>query len=171
MDTMWWTKGPSSEEMTRTRAVLGFDDVKVLACGRGEGTTVIAVTEGLVVLADDMDSAVAWHEIVHGGWNGDTSTLTWDFLDGAGASVVLERPGKIPEVFRARVTESIAATRSVPVRGGDVLIAGRIPAGHLADAEDSITWTAMARESADLNDPETRQKVLEATDALKKEWG
>lgn len=168
---MWWTKGPSSEEMTRARAVLGFDDVKVITCGRGENVTVIAVTEGLVVLTDETDSAVAWHEIVHGGWNGNTSTLTWDFLDGSGASVMLQKPGKIPEVFKARVTESIAATRSVPVHGGDVLIAGRIPAGHLADPERSITWTAMARESADLNDPETRQKVVEATDALKKEWG
>ena len=83
---------------------------------------------------------------------------------------MLEKPGKIPEVFRARVTESIAATRTVPVRGGDVLIAGRVPAGHLAVPEGAITWTAMARESADLDDPETRQKVLEATDALKKEW-
>ena len=83
---------------------------------------------------------------------------------------MLEKPGKIPEMFRARVTESIAATRTVPVRGGDVLIAGRVPAGHLAAPEGAITWTAMARESADLDDPETRQKVLEATDALKKEW-
>ena len=99
---MWRTNGPSSEEMTRVRAVLGFDDVKVLACGRGARATVIAVTEGLVILTDETDSAVAWHEIVHGGWNGDTATLTWDFLDGSGASAVLEKPGKIPEMFRAR---------------------------------------------------------------------
>ncbi|WCC80706.1 hypothetical protein O6R08_04285 [Cutibacterium equinum] len=170
MGVMWWTRGPSREEMTRVRAVLGFDDVMVLASGKGEEATVIAVTEGLVVLTEETDSAVAWHEIVHGGWNGDTSTLTWDFLDGSGAHVVLEKPGKIPEVFRARVTESIAATRTVPVRGGDVLIAGRIPAGHLGDPQGAITWTAMARGSADLNDPETRQTVLEATEALKKEW-
>ena len=46
---MWWTKGPSADEMTRLRAVLGFNDVKVLAHGRGDGAIVIAVTEGLVV--------------------------------------------------------------------------------------------------------------------------
>lgn len=156
--------------MTRVRAVLGFNDVKVLAYGRGEEATVIAVTEGLVVLTDETDLAVAWHEIVHGGWNGETSTLSWDFLDGSGASVKLSSPCKIPEVFRSKVTESIVATKTVPVRGGDVLIAGRVPAGHLADADGAITWTAMARESADLNDPETRQTVVKTTDSLKKEW-
>ncbi|MSS45687.1 hypothetical protein FYJ43_06460 [Cutibacterium sp. WCA-380-WT-3A] len=166
---MWWTKGPSADEMARLRAVLGFDDVKVLASGRGDGVTAIAVIEGLVVLTDDADSAVAWHEIVRGKWNGNTETLSWEFLDGSGTSVVLNKPGKIPEVFRAKITESIAATRTVPVRGGSILIAGRIPAGHLADG--SITWTALARESADLNDPETRQVIMETTSSLKKEWG
>ena len=134
---MWWTKGPSADEMARLRAVLGFNDVKVLAHGRGDGAIVIAVTEGLVVLTD----------------------------------VVLSKPGKIPEVFRAKITESIAATRTVPVHGGNVLIAGRIPAGRLADADGAIAWTAVARDSADLNDPETRQAVMEATDSLKNEWG
>ena len=107
--------------MTRVRAILGFNDVKVLAYGRGEEATVIAVTEGLVVLTDETDLAVAWHEIVHGGWNGETSTLSWDFLDGSGASVKLSSPGKIPEVFRSKVTESIVATKTVPVRGGDAV--------------------------------------------------
>lgn len=168
---MWWMKGPSADEMARLRAVLGFNDVKVLAHGWGDGAIVIAVTEGLVVLTDEVDSAVAWHEIVRGRWNGETSTLSWEFLDGSGASVVLSKPGKIPEVFRAKITESIAATRTVPVHGGNVLIAGRIPAGCLAYADGAITWTAVARDSADFNDPETRQAVMEATDSLKNEWG
>ncbi|MDU2316586.1 MAG: hypothetical protein E7D76_07320, partial [Cutibacterium acnes] len=60
---------------------------------------------------------------------------------------------------------------TVPVHGGNVLIAGRIPAGRLADADGAIAWTAVARDSADLNDPETRQAVMEATDSLKNEWG
>ena len=101
---MWWTKGPSADEMARLRAVLGFNDVKVLAHGRGDGAIVIAVTEGLVVLTDEVDSAVAWHEIVRGRWNGEASTLSWEFLDGSSASVVLSKPGKIPEVFRAKIT-------------------------------------------------------------------
>ena len=63
-------KGPSADEMARLRAVLGFNDVKVLAHGWGDGAIVIAVTEGLVVLTDEVDSAVAWHEIVRGMWNG-----------------------------------------------------------------------------------------------------
>lgn len=62
MEGMWWTKGPSADEMARLRAVLGFNDVKVLAHGRGDGAIVIAVTEGLVVLTDEVDSAVAWPE-------------------------------------------------------------------------------------------------------------
>ena len=168
---MWWTKGPSADEMARLRAVLGFNDAKVLDYGRGDGVIAIAVTEGLVVLTDQTDSAVAWHEIVLGRWDGETSTLRWEFLDGSGASAVLSKPGKIPDVFRARITESIAATKTVPVCGGNVLIAGRIPAGHLAKADGAITWTVVARESADLNDPDTRQAVVEATDSLKKEWG
>ena len=57
------------------------------------------------------------------------------------------------------------------MHGGIVLIAGRIPAGRLADVDGAITWTAVARDSADLNDPETRQAVMEATDSLKNEWG
>ncbi|MDU2316017.1 MAG: hypothetical protein E7D76_04345, partial [Cutibacterium acnes] len=92
MEGMWWTKGPSADEMARLRAVLGFNDVKVLAHGRGDGAIVIAVTEGLVVLTDEVDSAVAWHEIVRGRWNGEASTLSWEFLDGSSASVVLSKP-------------------------------------------------------------------------------
>lgn len=172
MDRMRWTKRLDDDEWVRVRVVLGFDDPTELARARGAGVVAVAVAEGLVVLTEEGDSAVAWHEIVRGGWDSGTGRLRWEFLDGSGGSVVLDRPGKLPEVFRARVNESIAATRTIPVPGGDVLIAGRVPAGRLAadDSQPNIIWTAVARGSADLTDPETSRRVVEATEELKQEW-
>ena len=72
---------PGDDVMAAVRQVLGQSMVKVLAWGHGRmdgPVTVIAVEEGLVVVPEQAEpGAVAWHEIIRGGWHKEKSALWW----------------------------------------------------------------------------------------------
>lgn len=160
--------------MAGVRAVLGFDDPRVLAWGPGRQeerqVCVVAVEEALVLVGADRAEAVAWHEIVQGGWDKPSARLHWQFLDGTGGQVVLDTAGELPRVFNDRVNSSIVAREVVQVGGGRVLLAGRRRGGRLGRQDPSILWTALAKGDADLTDPDTEALVVERTQALRQEW-
>ncbi|MCI1747929.1 MAG: hypothetical protein LKI24_07415 [Acidipropionibacterium sp.] len=164
---------PDSEILAGVAAVIGVADPHVLAWGTGQRhggpVTAVAVDEGLALVAGDGSSeAVAWHEVVKGGWRAETSTLWWSFLDGESDDVRLDRAGDLPEVFNDRVMASIVVREPIETQGGTAVVAGRRRLGSLDDGQ--ILWTAMADGQADLTDPETERLVLERTAELKKEW-
>jgi hypothetical protein len=49
---------------------------------------------------------VAWHDIVHGAWNPDTSELSWLDGDGERRAITLAKRRDLPPVFRERVDET-----------------------------------------------------------------
>lgn len=167
------TRGPGPQAMAGVAAVIGVDRPHVLAWsgGRHGGTdvTVVAVEEGLAIVdADGTARAVAWHEVVRGGWREKTSALYWTFLDRTEDSVTLDRPGDLPAVFNDRVTASIVVREPLDVAGGRVTVAGRRRLGSLDDG--TIQWTAVADGDADLTDEATEDRVLETTERLRQEW-
>lgn len=166
-------RGPDPQAVVGVAAVIGVDHPHVLAWGTGRHgdtrVTVVAVDEGLAIVDDDGTAdAVAWHEVVRGGWRAKTSSLYWAFLDGSQDSVTLERPGDLPAVFNDRVTASIVVREPLDVEGGRVTVAGRRRLGSLGDG--TIQWTAVADGDADLTDPVTESRVLETTERLRQEW-
>lgn len=173
MRAMAGDRGPGPETMAGVAAVIGVRRPHLLAWGTGthggRPVSVVAVDEGLALVDDRGDAqAVAWHEVVQGGWNNDTSTLHWTFLDGAHDEVALEREGDLPEAFNDRVTASIVVREPVEVAGGRVTLAGRRRMGSLDDG--AIVWTAIADGTASLADPDTEKRVLERTDQLRRRW-
>jgi hypothetical protein len=58
---------------------------------------------------------VGWHEIERGGWNVETGQLSWALYGGRRGAVGLAEPGRLPELFRERVSASIVLERFVPV--------------------------------------------------------
>ncbi len=60
---------------------------------------------------------LGWHQIEHGGWNAETSTLSWTAYGGRRGRVRLSMPGRLPELFRERVAASIAVERFVALEG------------------------------------------------------
>lgn len=166
-------RGPGPQALAGVVAVIGVRHPHVLAWGTGSDedrpVTVVAVDEGLVIVdAGGTSRAVAWHEVVRGGWRSKTSALHWTFLDRAEDSVKLDRPGDLPAVFNDRVTASIVVREPLDVDGGRVTVAGRRRLGSLDDG--AIQWTAVADGEADLTDPVTESRVLEATARLREAW-
>ena len=165
---------PGDDVMAAVRQVLGQSMVKVLAWGHGRmdgPVTVIAVEEGLVVVPEQAEpGAVAWHEIIRGGWHKEKSALWWMVLDQSEVRIIMDQPGDIPGVFQSQVNATILCQEGVDVPGGRVVVAGRRRAGALGRRDPSILWTAMAVGEADLSDPETKQLVLEHAEDLKGRW-
>jgi hypothetical protein len=81
---------------------------------------------------------VGWHQIERGEWNAETRKLSWTSYDAEPRSVELTEPGRLPELFRERVSASIVAERFVPIAGQrGVTVSGR---RDLADPSAAIAW-------------------------------
>ena len=65
---------------------------------------------------------VGWHEIERGGWNAELRKLSWVLHAAPGkpsprGSLELVEPGRLPELFRERISATIAIERFVPLVG------------------------------------------------------
>jgi hypothetical protein len=87
---------------------------------------------------------ICWHDIQSGGWNGETRWLSWQPYPSSAApigrsSIELQRPGRVPELFRERVAASIVLERFLPYGGGSrgVTVSARRDLGGTGDA---IYW-------------------------------
>jgi hypothetical protein len=65
---------------------------------------------------------IGWHEIERGSWNAELRTLSWVLYAAAGQAAVhrsleLIELGRMPELFRERISATIAVERFVPLSG------------------------------------------------------
>ena len=94
--------------------------------------------------ADSTWTHVGWHEVERGGWNAETRKLSWALYGGRRGSVVLDEPGRLPELFRERIAASILVEKFVAVtaeRG--ITISARL---NLAASGQQIEWhTSLGR--------------------------
>jgi hypothetical protein len=85
---------------------------------------------------------VGWHEIERGSWNAELQKLTWLRYGAHGEApsrewLELTEPGRFPELFRERITATIAVERFVPLAGErGVIIAARRDLG----SRGSVAW-------------------------------
>lgn len=111
---------------------------RVLAWGTTADGFSVASPAALSWGDTDSWTHLGWHEIERGGWDGESGHLTWSLYGGDQGDVRLTEPGRLPEVFRERVSASIVLEKFVPLfanRG--VLISGR---RNLGDPDVQITW-------------------------------
>ncbi|CAI9411139.1 hypothetical protein AESSP_02588 [Aestuariimicrobium sp. T2.26MG-19.2B] len=109
-----------------------------------------------------------WHLLQAGGWNRDSSSLRWTTNTDERGSIVLDDPGRVPEVFNERVMASIVVQQNFDAPGGGrVMVAGRRALGAAGGA---TVWQAVSQGRADLDDPQVRAFVLARTTELQEQY-
>jgi hypothetical protein len=110
---------------------------------------------------------VGWHLIERGGWNGELHQLSWVQVDGRRGAVQLDKPGRLPELFRERVEASIVVKQFVPLAGErGVTISARRDLG----AGGGIDWHTSLTRGLSGQSEAVQQAVQEALAATRAEY-
>ncbi|MGJ6979542.1 hypothetical protein ACSDQ9_03295 [Aestuariimicrobium soli] len=143
---------------------------RVLAWAVGAGDAVaVALDSAFAVRRDGVWEVHGWHLLQGGGWNRDSSALRWTTNTDERGSVVLDEPGRLPEVFNERMMASIVVQQNFDAPGGGrVMVAGRRPLGGAG--EGATVWQVVTHGRAKLDDPEVRAFLLERTAELKEQY-
>ena len=141
----WWTRtrGLPPAVHRSWAASLGRlpgREVRVLAWAQTGSGFAVGSRSALSFPAPDGWSHLGWHEIARGGWDAGPQRLHWTTVGGVEDSLELQRPGRLPELFRERVAASIVLERFVPLDGRrGVLVTGR---RDLSATDRPIVWQA-----------------------------
>jgi hypothetical protein len=92
-------------------AVLGGR--RVLASAASPDGEVVGTVDRLFVPDGTGWAEQPWHEVEHGGWDGESGTLAWTTTSGRRCAVRLTEPRGVPDLFNERVTATIVATRTL----------------------------------------------------------
>ena len=111
---------------------------------------------------------VGWHEIEHGGWNAESRALSWTLYGGRRGRVGLDDPGRLPELFRERVSASIAVERFVPLRGERGVT---ITARRALDGSGTITWHSTLTRGLSWSTEGVSEEAERLTAELRSEYG
>jgi hypothetical protein len=138
---------------------------RVLTWGRTADGVAVGTIGVLAVLGDE-DEAIAWHDIVRGGWDADANRLRWRSRSGGERSIVLTETGRLPELLQERVQASIVVQRSVEIAPRrTVIIAGRRDL-----ASGVVDWTVDGGPGVNLADPQTAALASEQVALLRSEY-
>lgn len=121
------------------RARFGRPVGRPITATGNDGLWIVVLPDALAEQRADGWRFVGWHEIDRGGWNSQNSELTWELVDGRRGSVLLDDPGRVPEVFAERVAASIVVQQHVEIDGtreGAVISARR----DLGDRSAPLLW-------------------------------
>jgi hypothetical protein len=106
-----------------------------------------------------------WYTIDRGVWDEDGLRILT--TKGETHSVSLPSPGRLPEAVRERVTNSIVASRHVPLTdlGGVRLVARRVP------GKDQPVWELLFDAGLDPSDPGLRALAEQALEEVRRSLG
>jgi hypothetical protein len=138
----WWSRsrGLPRADYAGWTASLGQTPgrpVRILAWATGPTEFVVGSPAALSWGREETWSHIGWHEIERGGWNAETATLIWALYGGRRGSARLEKPGRVPELFRERIAASIALERFVAVSGDRGII---VTARRDLATDGAISW-------------------------------
>jgi hypothetical protein len=115
---------------------------------------------------------VGWHEIERGRWNAELRKLTWVLHAAPGrlsphGSLELVEPGRLPELFRERISATIAIERFVPLVGDrGVTITARRDLGGTG----TVDWHGSLTRGLSWESDGVRAAVDQAMEELKREY-
>ncbi len=114
---------------------------RILAWGRTENGAVVALHDRLVHVVGDDVAELGWHDILRGGWDGESKTMRWvQMSTGETTRVPLVEPGSFPEVFKERVEATFLFQTAIhPKPGKTITISAR---RNLMDEGARVLWTA-----------------------------
>jgi len=153
-------------------------EVRRLALPRGERALAAAVTDaGLPVVGTRSalhlgERRIGWERVHRATWDPETGRLTvsevGDFGDQRPVHVLaIERPGRLLELVRERVTSTMVLQRHVPLVGD----AGVFVIGRRAPAAGETVWYFDFEAGVDPADPEVRRGAHEAMARVRAEFG
>ena len=171
--TRWWSKNRGLPTATyeswlsAVRAQPGRQ-TRILAWAEAVNGVCIGSASLLSYASEAGWRHVGWHQIERGGWNAETRKLSWTTYDGGQDSVELVKAGRLPELFRERVSASIVVERFVPIAGErGVTVSGR---RDLADSTATITWHASLSRGLSWRTEGVQQAADDALAELQREY-
>jgi hypothetical protein len=115
---------------------------------------------------------IGWHEIERGSWNAELGKLSWVLHTAPGKSsprgtLELRKPGRLPQLFRERISATIAIERFVPLLGErGVTISARRDLG----AGGTIAWHSTLTRGLSWDTDGVRAAVDQAMEQLRAEY-
>ncbi len=136
-----------------------------------DGRWVAATVEGLIVggVDDGEPRRFPWERIGAASWRDDALDVSVSFPRLPPERIVLrfDKPGKLPEAVRDRVTSSIVVNEHVRIDGqlGVRIVGRRRP------REDALVWTMAFDRGLDADDPWIRGRAEEELERLREMTG
>ncbi len=162
---MRWTRRPALPPEARDALPLQSRE-RVLASARLADGTWVAATRRALLLPG---RRIEWVTIAHAEWSDEDDALRVDQMGGRDGPerhrLVLDEPGRLPEVLRERVTSSIVASRHIPVEGraGVRVVARRVP------GQDELVWQVVVDRELDPEDAAVQAAGETGIRALRRE--
>jgi hypothetical protein len=145
---------------------------RILAWGTSSEGWCIGSPAALSYRRDGVWHHVGWHEIERGDWEAEQRRLSWSQYVGAdestrAVSVVLTEPGRLPELFRERISASIAIQKFVAISGErGVLVTARRALGPSGE----IIWHGTVTKGLSRRTESVQEAVDQATAAVRSEY-
>ena len=143
---------------------------RVLAWAASADGVVVGLTDRLAVRAGDEWRQVFWHEIQRGGWDEEAHALRWRPTDDPKREmwVTLAQPGRLPELFRERVEQTIVLQRTVHLAPSKTaVVAAR---RSRAEGASGLVWTVTPSRGVDLDDPALAARAQAELDSISSVW-
>lgn len=142
---------------------------KVLAWSPTRDGAVVGLADQLLVQDAAGWRGYPWHSIATGKWQPDSQQLTWVDTAGNEHTVVLDRPGRFPDLFNERISASVVFTRRVEFgRGRYATIALR---RDLATATGDAAWQVTPSAGVNLADPEVSARIDQELAEVQADFG
>jgi hypothetical protein len=127
----------------------------------GNGSSVVATTQGLLHGVDGAWKRLPWEEIGRVGWDGQAGALTMSRLvhpEAGDLRVTVPRRSPLVALVHERVTASVLATVRIPLPDGRVgVITGRRRPGT-----DEVFWVVVLPDGVDADHPDVAARVAAA---------
>lgn len=151
----------------QARPVVGGERVLASAPVTGSDDVVAGTREALYVVG----RRLPWEQVHAAAWDSDAGVLTVSEMGEYGVprpvhTLPLDRPDRLLQLVRERVTASVVLQRTVPLPRGSVRIVARRAGG----GDRSVTWF-VDYDDADPADPEVAALVEAALGAAQDDLG
>ena len=103
-------------------------------------------------------------------WNDEGTLLTWTTVSEPGRphTVAFADPGRLPELVRERVQQTIVAQQEVQLLPGRPAV---LTARRPADGSGPVRWLLTPGRGVDLRDPEVARAAQELIERVSEQWG
>ena len=173
----WWSRGRGlprtvHESWRSSLAAQPNRPARILAWARTSNGYGIASLTTLSYGDENGWKHIGWHEIERGSWNAELGKLSWVLHAAPGkapsrGSLELVKPGRLPGLFRERISATIALERFVPLLGErGVTISARRDLG----ANDTIAWHSTLTRGLSWDTDGVRAAVDQAMEQLRTEY-